>query len=430
LAPISTRVQAIFPTMNLLRSLSALSLIALMAQAPLAMAEEPKPEDLAKVEDELATSATRQVELLTAAKIAVEEQDHLSNQLVALAETSAIQERELATVEKRQAKLKTEIAAINLDLAAKQDVISEILAGLQRLAQNPPPALVVAPDDVLGALRGAMLFGTIVPELRNAAQTLHDQLTDLKSLREKFNLDAKQHDEALLALNTSRAGISKLIDEKKALAQSSKQELEMEQKRAEELAAKAISLKQLLAALAEDKAIAEAKQSAEAKARAEAERLADEKAALPQMVFSKSQGQIDFPAQGKIIRRFGDDSGLGTRLDGIVIATAKQAQVTSPVAGKVEFSGKFRSYGQMVIVNPGEGYLVLLAGLEQTLAIHGQSVKAGEPVGTMGDKPGPLATSNGLTNLTTPVLYVEFRKNGDPVDPTPWWIGIRQEAMR
>ena len=387
--------------MNVLRSLTVLSLVALAAQVSQAMAEEPQAEDLVKVEQDLASSATRQVELLSQAKLAVEEQDQLSNRLVALAETAAVQERELTIVEKRQSKLKTEIAAINLDLAGKQDVISEILAGLQRLAQNPPPALVVAPDDVLGALRGAMLFGTIVPELRNAAQELHDQLADLKSLREKFDIEVRQHDEALAALNTSRADINRLIDEKKALAQSSKQELDLERKRAEELAAKATSLKQLLAALAEDKAIAEAKQTAEAKARDEAERLAQEKAAIPKMAFSKSQGQIDFPAQGQIIKRFGDDSGLGTTLDGIVIATAKQAQVTSPVTGKVEFSGKFRSYGQMVIVNAGEGYLVLLAGLEQTLTTHGQSVKAGEPVGLMGGKPGPLATSNGLTNVTT-----------------------------
>ena len=407
-----------------------LSLIALVASAPLVIAQVPKAEDLAKVEDDLANSATRQAELLAEAKAAVAEQDQLSNQLVALADTVAVQERALATVEKRQAKLKTEIAAINLDFAAKQDVIAEILAGLQRLAQNPPPALVVAPDDVLGALRGAMLFGTIVPELRHAAQTLHDQLADLKSLREKFDIEAQQHDEALVALNTSRAGINKLIDEKKASALTSQQQLDVERKRAEELATKATSLRQLLAALAEDKAIAEAKQSAEAKVRAEAERLAAEKAALPQMAFSKSQGQIDFPAEGQIVKRFGDDTGLGTRLDGIVIATTKQAQVTSPVAGKVEFSGKFRTYGQMVIINPGEGYLVLLAGLEQTLAAHGQSVKAGEPVGTMGSKPGAMAASNGITNMTNPVLYVEFRKNGDPVDPNPWWIGIRQEAMR
>lgn len=416
--------------MNLLRSLGALSLIALMAQAPAGLAEVATPDDLTAIEQDQALSAARQAELLAEAKAALHEEEQLSGRLVALAETVSIQERQLAVIEKRQAKLKTEIAAINLDLAGKQDVISEILAGLQRLAQNPPPALVVAPDDVLGALRGAMLFGTIVPELRRAAQQLHDQLTDLTTLREKFAVEAKQHDETLVALNASRNDINTLIAEKKALALASQEALDAERKRSESLAARATSLKQLLASLAEDKAIAEAKRSAEEKARAEAERLALEQAALPKIAFSKSRGQINYPAQGQLIKRFGDATGLGTRLDGIVIATAKQAQVTSPVAGKVEFSGKFRSYGQMVIINPGEGYLVLLAGLEQTLTTHGQSIKAGEPVGAMGDKAGPMATSNGLTNLATPVLYVEFRKNGNPVDPTSWWIGNRQEAKR
>jgi septal ring factor EnvC (AmiA/AmiB activator) len=221
-----------------------------------------------------------------------------------------------------------------------------------------------------------------------------------------------------------------LIAEKKALALSSRAELAAEKKRAEELAEKATSLKQLLEDLAIEKAKAEAKQSAEAKARAEAERILQEKALKPAMAFSKSQGQLNFPAQGQILKLFGAETGLGSSVDGIVIATQKQAQVISPVAGKVEFAGKFRSYGQMVIVNPGEGYLVLLAGMDQTSAQHGQSIKAGEPVGTMGLKPGKLALSNGLTQVSTPVLYVEFRKNGDPVDPAPWWIGNRQEAMR
>jgi murein hydrolase activator len=416
--------------MKLLRSLGALSLIALAASVPPAMAQEPQAADLAKVEQDLAVSAARQAELLDQAKGAVAEQDQLSDRLVTLGDSVSVQERQLAIIEKRQVKLKAEMAVINLDLATKQDEIAEILAGLQRLVQDPPPALVVAPNDVLGALRGAMLFGTIVPELRTAAQALHDQLADLKSLREKFELEVKQHDEALLALNTSRKDISTLIDEKKLLALSSQQQLGAERKHAEELAAKATSLKQLLAAIAEDKAIAEAKRSAEEKARAEAERLAQEKAALPRIAFSRSLGQINYPAQGQIIKRFGDATALGTRLDGIVITTAKQAQVTSPITGKVEFSGKFRSYGQMIIINAGEGYLVLLAGLEQTLTSQGQSVKAGEPVGAMGEKAGPLAMSNGLTNMTSPVLYVEFRKNGDPVDSTPWWIGTRQEAKR
>jgi murein hydrolase activator len=266
--------------------------------------------------------------------------------------------------------------------------------------------------------------------LRSAAQELHDQLAALKSLREKFDAQARDHAVALTALDASRADMGKLIEEKKALARAQSLELDAEKKRAEALADKATSLKQLLEALAEEKAKAEAKRTAEEKARAEAERKLQEKLLPPQMAFSKLQGQVSFPAEGQIIKGFGADTGLGGQLDGIVITTSAKAQVRSPVTGKIEFAGKFRSYGEMVIVNPGDGYLMLLAGLEQTLATHGQSVKAGEPVGLMGEKPGKLAVSNGLTNLTSPVLYVELRKNGKAVDSAPWWIGKTQEAMR
>lgn len=414
----------------MIHRLSAFSLMALVASVGFVVAQEVENLQLETVQQDLTVSAARQKQLLADATAALEAREQLATQLVALAETAQGQENKLAAAEKRQTKLKAEIAVINLDLAAKQDVIALVLAGLQRLEQNPPPALVVAPDDVLGALRGAMVFGAIVPELRQAAKHLHAQLTELKSLREKLALEADDHAAALSALALSRSEVDRLITEKQALALSSRAELAFEKKRAEELAEKATSLKQLLEDLAFETVKAEAKQSAEAKARAKAERILKEKALQPAMAFSKSQGQLNFPAQGQILKLFGSETGLGGAVDGIVIATQKQAHVISPVTGKVEFAGKFRSYGQMVIVNPGEGYLVLLAGLDQTLTQHGQSIKAGEPVGIMGEKPSRLALSNGLTQLSTPVLYVEFRKNGDPVDPAPWWIGNRQEAMR
>ena len=382
------------------------------------------------VETDLALSKQRQLELEAQAKEAVAAEEQLSNRLIALAETAAEQERKSALATEREAKLKTEIAAINLDLASKQDVIAEVLAGLQRLEHNPPPALVVAPDDVLQALRGAMVFGTIVPELRRAAKELHDQLATLKDLREKLVIEVKDLAEAQTALAKSQTDIAQLIAEKQALAKTSAAQLLEEKQRTEALASRATSLKELLARLAEEKAAAEARQSAEEKARAEAKRKLEEQQALPKVAFSKAQGQVNYPVQGQLIRTFGAENGNGGTLDGIVINTLTRAQVTSPVSGKVEFAGKFRSYGQMVIIDPGENYLVLLAGLDETLARFGQTVKAGEPIGQMGEKPGALGLLNGLTNLTTPVLYVEFRKNGNPVDPAPWWAGATQEAMR
>ena len=346
------------------------------------------------------------------------------------ARTVATQEQALVEIEARLKVLKAKTAKLNLELADNQDVLSEVLAGLQRLEQNPPPAIVVQPGDVLQALRSAMMFGAVVPELRGAAETLQAQLVELESLQSQMAEQAIGKQQALAALATSRLDIKQLILAKKSLALSSNKGLEAEKKRAVELAEKAKTLKQLLASLAAERSKAAAEQTAVTKARLEAERRQQEKAAAPAMAFSLAQGQLAYPAQGQILKTFGADNGLGDRLDGIVIATSSTAQVTSPIDGRIEFAGKFRSYGQLLIVNAGEGYLVLLAGMEQILPAAGQSVKAGEPVGVMGQKPAGLAVANGLTNQSTPVLYVEFRKNGDPVDPTPWWAGNRQEATR
>jgi murein hydrolase activator len=412
----------------------AFTLLAVLAAVDVALAEGDESHSLQAVEQDLALSRDKQLQLEASAKEAVLAQDQLSDQLVDLAAIAKTQERDLAKVEKQLRKLKNDIAERNLDLASQQDVIAEVLAGLQRLEHNPPPALVVAPDDVLSALRSAMMFGAVLPELKQKAAVLHDKLSALKVLQDDLNTQQKSHADTLAGLDLSRDEIKRLIADKQAAAELASQDLALEKKRTEELAEKATTLKQLLAALEEQRKVAEAKASAETKARLEAERLLKEKQNQPLMAFSKSQGQLNFPVQGQLTKVFGLDTGFGSTLDGIVIATEKQAQVTAPVGGTIEFAGKFRSFGHMVIINPGEGYLVLLAGLTQVTAAHGQSVKAGEPLGEMGDKPSKMAQTGGLTkdltNATTPMLYVEFRHNGDPVDPAPWWINTRQEAMR
>jgi murein hydrolase activator len=400
------------------------------AAAPLCLAQQAEQQDLVQVEQALTASAEKQKQLQATLEAALTEQSSLSDRLVAIAETSTKQELALAKTEKRIGKLKREIAKLNLALAERQDVIAEVLMGLQSLEHNPPPALVVAPGDVLTTIRSAMVFGAVVPELRAKADEINEQLASLQTLRSELDQQGRDHAQALAAFTTSRMEMTGLLGEKQALALQSNTALAEEKQIAEALAAKATNLKQLLGALAVEQKKLAAKNQIEDQARLAAE----QKLALAQpsgaMSFAKAKGQINYPVMGQILKRFGEDTGLGAAYDGIVIATEKQAQVLSPVSGKIEFAGKFRSYGQMIILNPGDGYLVVLAGLEQTQASNGQSVKAGEPVGLMGEKASAMAMTNGLTNQTTPVLYVEFRHNGDPVDPTPWWNGTRQEAMR
>lgn len=134
--------------------------------------------------------------------------------------------------------------------------------------------------------------------------------------------------------------------------------------------------------------------------------------------------------QGTLWRGYGADNGLDGKTSGIFLAAQPGAQVLAPADGEIVFAGAFHSYDQLVILNAGEGYLVLLAGMHEISAQQGQSVRAGEPVGIMGDKPAKMLLAANLTTAAAPVLYVEFRKHNEPVDPSPWWRDGGKEAMR
>jgi septal ring factor EnvC (AmiA/AmiB activator) len=134
------------------------------------------------------------------------------------------------------------------------------------------------------------------------------------------------------------------------------------------------------------------------------------------------------PASGTQIKAFGDADGLGGKAQGISLATREGAAVSSPCDGWVVYAGPFRSYGQLLIINAGDGYHVLLAGMERTDVQLGQFVLAGEPVGAMASQKlanaGPVAVG-----VSQPVLYIEFRKDGASVDPAPWWAAPNVEKV-
>ena len=146
----------------------------------------------------------------------------------------------------------------------------------------------------------------------------------------------------------------------------------------------------------------------------------------PEIAFSDASGRLPMPAQGRQVLGFSEKTQFGGQSKGIVLETRQGAQVTSPCDGWIVYAGEFRSYGQLLIINAGGGYHVLLAGLSQIDVQPGQFVLAAEPVGTMSgwaQQAQPAATNN------APVLYVEFRKDGKPIDPDPWWVAGHRKVQ-
>lgn len=128
---------------------------------------------------------------------------------------------------------------------------------------------------------------------------------------------------------------------------------------------------------------------------------------MPTGAFMAAKGRIPYPVKGNIVKKYGEPTEAGITSRGITIRTRPNAQVISPYDGTVLFAGPFRGYGQLVIIEHGDGYHTLLAGIGRLDTSVGQSLLAGEPVGIM------VAQSK-------PTLYIELRKNGQPINPAGW----------
>jgi len=156
--------------------------------------------------------------------------------------------------------------------------------------------------------------------------------------------------------------------------------------------------------------------------------LADPARIAPALAFAQARGRLPLPVSGTRVREFGAPDGLGSVERGLLIMTRTGAQVTAPCDGWVVFAGNFRSYGQLLIINPGGGYHVLLAGMERITVELGQFVLTGEPVAVMGN--GPKTATAVTLGSSQPVLHVEFRKDGNSIDSAPWWVATETEKAR
>ena len=226
-----------------------------------------------------------------------------------------------------------------------------------------------------------------------------------------------------------------LVQERQRRQTETEKALEAERTRAVQLARQADNLKDLIAKI--EQGIAASARAAAA-AQAGTDKPADPKnsfAALndpgrltPAIAFAAAKGQLRLPLNGIRIREFGTPDGLGGTEKGVSVASRAGAQVTAPTDGWVVYAGPFRSYGQLLILNAGGGYHVLLAGMERISVDLGQFVLTGEPVAAMGG--GPQSAAAVATGSSQPVLYIEFRKDGAPVDPSPWWAAKDSEKVR
>ncbi|MET0258673.1 MAG: peptidoglycan DD-metalloendopeptidase family protein [Methylobacterium sp.] len=375
----------------------------------------------------------------------------------------------IAGSEARIGSLADEETRIKASLRERRGLLAEVLGALERMGRKPPPALLVKPGDALGSVRSAILLGAVVPEIRDQTQALAADLDRLVTVKTQLAGEKESFAAALAKGREDEERLRLLFAEKEKLEADGRGRIGEESRRAAELASQATTLQELIASLeaetqraraAEERerlATIRAAEEARQRAAAEAELAARTPAAppaapgsppdaAPQLppatdavpsydiaqlrremarmepaaAFSTLKGSLIRPVAGPETSRFGQSDGIGRAASGVLIAARPGDTVTAPAEGQILYSGPFRSYGQLLILNAGDGYHIVLAGMSRIDVSVGQFVLSGEPVAVMGATRIASSAGAGVASAD-PSLYVEFRKDGKPVDPQPWW---------
>jgi septal ring factor EnvC (AmiA/AmiB activator) len=339
-------------------------------------------------------------------------------------------EAQVAATETRLKSLDGNELGIRKSLEGRRAVIGEVLAALQRIGHHPPPALIASPEDALQSVRTAMLLGAVLPEMRHEVEALANDLTNLLDVRKKIAGERDRLKTEVASLGDERTRMTALVGERQKQQAEREKALNAERARASQLAHQVDNLKDLITKLEQglDPATRAAREAGRGDKRSAMSALRDPGRLAPAVSFASLRGQVPIPVNGVKLKEFGVPDGVGGVEKGVSIATRTGAQVTAPADGWVVYAGPFRSYGQLLILNAGNGYHILLAGMERISVDLGQFVLTGEPVAVMGN--GSHIAAILATGSSQPVLYIEFRKDGVPVDPGPWWAADEGEKVR
>ena len=351
----------------------------------------------------------------------------VSQEMVKAAKLIQNNEEKLSQMERQLEKLKADLAEAEAGFTQEDDNLIRTLAALQNLALKPTEALLVQPLTPVEIIRSAMLLRETVPYLEENANRIRKKLESIAKKKELIEKQFAQISKQKNILEQEHNRMKTLVQKKSKMRNMVEIQSEKAKKNVEKLAAQANDLRDLLNKLEKqrlEKQRREEEQRRLAAQKAEEERRLAEKnraetktadliKSPPPVItgistgFRQAKGTLPMPARGKIITAYGEQVVKGVSAKGITIRTRNHAQVIAPFDGSVIFSGPFRGYGNLIIIEHGDGYLSLLAGLENMDVEVGQMLLAGEPVGQMPEDGDAK-------------LYVEIRKDNQPIDPLAW----------
>ena len=375
-----------------------------------------------------------------AARISVE-MASISKQMVLKAKQIQDMEEKISKMENELIHLKKQLKKTEESFIEEDENLIHTLYALQNLALKPTESLFVQPLTPVEIIRSAMLLRETVPFLAEEAAQIKEKLNRMAAQKKQIEIQVKQisnnksnlekEHKQMQALVQKKAKIRSQIENKSAqtkqkiikLAEQAKdikellikleKEKELRRKQEQERLEKLRKEQELLNKYRQEQeqAAINARREREKQEQLKSDDLIKSQTAFIKDVgqnFIKAKGKLSKPARGQIVIAYGQETAKGVSSKGISIKTRPDAQVVSPFDGTVIFAGPFRGYGNIIIIEHGEHFMSLLAGLKSFDCEVGQMLLAGEPIGLMPD------TEN-------PKLYVELREDSRPIDPSAWF---------
>ena len=328
-----------------------------------------------------------------------------SNRVKALTRTIMAYEDGLAALRDAIRRASVREAEIEAGFQARRGRIGELLSVMLTMERDPAPLLLLHPNGPEGTARAGMILSAVAPALQAEAEELRGQLEDLERLR-ALQADTKDTlSRGLVAAQEARAALSQAVQDRTDLPTRF---LDMP----EELGA-LLSSADSLDAFAAGLAGIETDIGA------------------PMEDFEGAKGTLPLPVHGTLLRKAGEADAAGIRRPGILIATRTAALVTAPWPATIRYRGPLLDYGNVMIVEPAAGYLLVLAGIETVYGETGDVIEAGAPLGLMGGQEDseallPAEGQEGGGTGRTETLYIELRHGKEPVDPGPWFAETKE----
>jgi murein hydrolase activator len=356
---------------------------------------------VARAQD-VATEAAVASANLAAAVEALEAATTSRDRVSALTQTIGAYESGLAALREALRQVAIREAALQLQLDAKRDQVAQLLGVLSQLQSEPGPLLLLHPSGPVGTVQSGLLLTDVTPALQAEADALKLQLTELRDLRDLQMAAGETLKAGLATAQAARTALSKAISDRTDLPRRFTEDPEV--------------LRGLLDSADTLEAFANGLTLSE----------------NPNEDFTTTRGTLPLPVLGTLILRADEADAAGVRRPGLTLATRARALVTAPHAATIRYRGPLLDYGNVMILEPGGGYLLVLGGLDTVYGEVGEVVAAGAALGLMGggdpDATEFLANAeNGGNGRETETLYIELRQGSEPVDPAIWFALTGQE---